>query len=186
MKDTSYPAVCLNQSYKLTKPRQRVKDPSRMLSTGFPSSTLTKRSFCCVSGRCWSRVMSLVVVCLISLGFSNASHAQHCGRVGYMPEWNQSLMSWEGTGTVAPVGPTSDAWRLKGVACEGPLCRSQSPVPFSQNESSQFPVSPLPWVCTAFASHGDDDRAGLWVLTSQDVAPLNPVLETLFKPPRSV
>lgn len=157
-----------------------------MLWSVSPSSTQNKRSLCCVSGRCWSRLMSLLVVCVVSLGFSSVSQAQHCGRVGYMPEWNQSLMSWEGTGTVAPVGPTTDAWRLKGVACEGPLCRSQSPVPFSQHESSQFPVSPMPWVCTALATNSEDDQTSLWVLTTREIAPENPLLETLFKPPRSV
>ena len=169
-----------------TSSLKRKKDPTRMLFSGPSSSTFNKRSLCCVSGRCWSHLMSLLVVCLVSFGFSNASQAQHCGRVGYMPEWNQSLMSWEGTGTVAPVGPTSDAWRLKGVACEGPLCRSQSPVPFSQHESSQFTVSPMPWVCTALATNGDDDQNLLWVLASQESTPLNPVLDSLFKPPRSV
>jgi len=187
MKDISYPATSLIPTPPIQHfPTQTLKGSPGMLLSGLSSSTFIKRSLCCVSGRCWSQWMSLLVFCLVSFGFSNVSQAQHCGRVGYMPEWNQSLMSWEGTGTVAPVGPTSDAWRLKGVACEGPLCRSQSPVPFSQHESSQFPVSPMPWVCTALATNGDDDQNLLWVLTTQESTPLNPVLDSLFKPPRSV
>lgn len=157
----------------------------RMHGSGQSLLTILKHSHGYVMGCRWSRLICTLIL-LHTLGMSSQVEAQHCGRIGYMPEWNQSLMSWEGTGSVSAVGTTVDLWRLKGQSCDGPLCRSQVPVPLAPHDSGSGLDSLLPWRCTAFVAACQMDPFIGRLLMGQELAPLDPALDRLFKPPRSI
>ncbi len=156
-----------------------------MQGSGQSLLTILKHSQCYVMGCRWSRLICTLIL-LHALGMSSKVEAQHCGRIGYMPEWNQSLMSWEGTGSVSAVSTTDDLWRLKGQSCDGPLCRSQAPVPLAPHDPGSGLDSLLPWRCTAFLAACPMDPFIGRLLMGQELAPLGPALDRLFKPPRSI
>ena len=125
----------------------------------------------------------LVLGALMSFVPSQTVEAGHCGRAGYLPEWNQSQMAWEGSLGVADAG---DAWRVKGRGCDGPMCQSRTPEPLTPQSSGSGLTAPMPWRCTALVFGLKQDVLDSGVAGFEAMMPESPVLEELFKPPRCV
>lgn len=132
-----------------------------------------------------ARPLSLLflLVCLQGFLVSPAVKAQHCGRTGYVPEWNQSLMAWESQAEVVSDKFDTVVGRIRTSQCEGPLCSRQQPEPYSTGSSGAVFGGPMPWKCNAilFAVPKVEtlSRLTLGELVKFD----NPFVEALFKPP---
>lgn len=125
----------------------------------------------------------LAVAAWMSLMPVRTAEAGHCGRAGYLPEWNQSQMAWEGSLNVAD---PADQWRMKGRGCDGPMCQSRTPEPLTPQSTGAGFTVPMPWRCTAlsFGQVADDLSSGVPVV--ELILPDSPILDALFKPPRTV
>lgn len=113
----------------------------------------------------------------------SSARAQHCGRVGYLPEWNQSQMAWDDAVVALD---QADGWRMKGRACDGPMCQSRTPQPLSPHVAGVGATAPMPWRCTAFGICPIQDKLAGHLTDLAFVSPSDPCLDQLFKPPRSV
>ena len=112
--------------------------------------------------------------------------AQHCGRIGYLPEWNQSQMVWETQDQAGSERFDSNTNRIRGSQCEGPLCRRQQPEPFSSTGTTALYWGVLPWRCNGHMLDLPDVESVLTDLAETRDVIANPLLDTLFKPPRFV
>lgn len=132
-----------------------------------------------------ARPLSLLflLVCLQGFLVSPAVMAQHCGRTGYVPEWNQSQMAWESQAEVVSDKFDTVVGRIRTSHCEGPMCSRQQPEPYSTGSSGAVSGGPLPWKCNAilFAVPTVEPIARLFA--GEFVKINNPFIEALFKPP---
>lgn len=123
---------------------------------------------------------------LILIAVPQMALGQHCGRIGYVVSTDSETLSWEradaGLGTV----PAGELFRIRETGCDGPLCRSQSPVPFVPGSHANAAAAPLPWKCTALCSvaRQPDPVARVDAATQRFFE--IPFIEPLAEPPRSV
>jgi hypothetical protein len=116
--------------------------------------------------------------------FLPAIQAQHCGRPGFMPEWNQTLLSWE-TSTVSITDNIDEqAGRIRTSQCDGPLCRSQNQDPLTSGTSAVLKSLNLPWRCNAFLTTTDDYDFNYRRYAFLRITISNPFPDSLLKPPR--
>lgn len=125
----------------------------------------------------------IIIVALLFLFQGTSARAQHCGRVGYLPEWNQSQMAWDDAVVALD---QADGWRMKGRACDGPMCQSRTPQPLSPDVAGVGVTAPMPWRCTAFGISPIQDKLAGSLTDLGTVPPSDPFISQLFKPPRSV
>jgi len=125
----------------------------------------------------------LMLAGLMSVVPAGSAKAAHCGRAGYLPEWNQTQMAWEGSLSVAD---PADQWRMRGRGCDGPLCQSRTPEPLTPQSTGAGFTVPMPWRCTAMSFGQLNDDLNSVVAIVEPVMPVSPILDALFKPPRNV
>lgn len=130
-----------------------------------------------------SFVLRVLVPCFfVFFGTTKSVDAQHCGRVAETAIWMGSQLSWEREDSQ----PGFDSGRIRTAGCEGPMCRSRTPVPFSEPTSLSGAIFPLPWNCTSLKF------VPLTVALSGRISPFvvmsisDPFSEPLFEPPRFV
>ncbi|MBI1325068.1 hypothetical protein GC170_18035 [bacterium] len=127
------------------------------------------------------RVIGLLF--FVSLAFPQWAQAQHCGRIAYVPSMDGDSLSWErGSADQSPAAGESS--RIRKSGCEGPLCRSQTPQPFSPGSVAGTPTIPFPWKCTAWAlpASGSDPFVRAVLTDSLDFD--SPCFEPIPEPPR--
>jgi hypothetical protein len=129
----------------------------------------------------WSFVL---VINVFLMAFGSEAQAQHCGRVNYVPAWDNERLSWESAAEVLRKDRPDGAGRIRTAACEGPLCRSRVPEPFAAPSTGGHVAAPLPWVCTAVVlpSRGNGPNDTLILVSA--VPSANPSYDPLFEPPR--
>lgn len=134
------------------------------------------------------RPIPLIAMALLAHFFLGQAEvkAQHCGRVGYLPEWNQSQMVWETQDQAVSERFDSNTNRIRGTQCEGPLCRSQQPEPFSSTGTTALYWGVLPWRCNGHMLDLPDVESVFTDLAEKHDVIANPLLDSLFKPPRFV
>ena len=130
--------------------------------------------------RVWHLLLLALVMGLVPSGSVKAAH---CGRAGYLPEWNQTQMAWEGSLNVAD---PADQGRVRGRGCDGPLCQSRTPEPLTPQSNGAGFTAPLPWRCTAIGFGQVEDQLSTAAAVFELVLPESPILDGLFKPPRNV
>lgn len=128
-------------------------------------------------------LLVMLVLCLQCFAVSTVAKAQHCGRSGYVPEWNQSLMSWESQAQVVSDKFDAETGRIRTSQCEGPLCSRQQPEPFSSGSSGAVFGGPMPWKCNAILFAVPNVETSSRLSVGGFVKVNNPIIQALFKPP---
>lgn len=135
--------------------------------------------------RVLARPVSLVLMMLWLQIFavSPVAKAQHCGRTGYVPEWNQSLMAWESQADVVSDKFETGIGQIRTTECKGPMCSRQQPEPYSTGASGAFFGGPLPWKCNGNLLELPVPEP-ISILAASGMAKVNnPLLGSLFRPP---
>lgn len=128
-----------------------------------------------------ARSLALLMLAWFAMANESRVMAQHCGRIAEFAVQEGHRMSWESPDALGP----ASAGRLRGTACEGPLCRSRTPQPFSQATSVSGGAVPLPWKCTSgLVAVGADMPIGR-ILPEPFRRSPNPCFDPLFEPPRN-
>ena len=129
----------------------------------------------CVRSSLWFLMAGLVLV----VGPSKSAKAQHCGRIVLEAARAHAQMAWD------EPEQGDELWRIRTAACDGPLCKSSTPEPFTGLASHSGAVVPLPWKCTSalFALRLADFSARIVPDKSNTIIAL--YLDPLFEPPRN-
>lgn len=98
----------------------------------------------------FARFRMIGLLGFLVLALPQMAQAQHCGRISYVPSMSGESLSWE-RGEADPASVPVESSRIRKAGCEGPLCRSQTPQPFSPGSVADTPAIPFPWKCTALA-----------------------------------
>lgn len=123
-------------------------------------------------------VRTLLTSFVLTFGATKSVNAQHCGRVAQAAVWMDSQLSWEREQS------QFESARIRTSGCEGPMCRSRTPEPFSEPTSSSGAVVPLPWNCTSLKYVQEPVPFAGRILPDFDFSKSDPFAEPLFEPPR--
>ncbi len=117
---------------------------------------------------------------VLTIGATKSVDAQHCGRVAQTAVWMDSRLSWERENSPSAF----DSGRIRTSGCEGPMCRSRTPEPFSEPTSHSGAIVPLPWNCTSFKFVPVPFVLSGRILPDVISSKPDPFFEPLFEPPR--
>ena len=177
----------LNRSDRIARYPKRTSPNSRTDRRMLLAAIAEARHALARQGRAFPFARIRVFFCLgiLALALPQMAQAQHCGRIAYVPSMDGDSLSWElGGADQAP--SVGDSSRIRKTGCEGPLCRSQTPQPFSPGSVADTPAIPFPWKCTAWtlSASGSDPFVRAVLNDSLDFD--SPCFEPIPEPPRFV
>jgi hypothetical protein len=136
--------------------------------------------------RPFARFRVFIFALFVALTGPQLAQAQHCGRIGTVLRVEQDSLSWEREGSAGSLHGSADSARIRTTECEGPLCRSQTPQPFSSGRGVDSASPPLPWKCTALPLVATSPNSIDQAMTEPFLFVSEPNDQPLPKPPRFV